>query len=277
MAYIGKQPTVGNFVILDSITATATTTFALTSASVAYAPQSANHCIVSLNGVIQAPISSFTISGTNIVFASALTTDDTIDFIQVLGDVLNIGTPSDATVGIAKLSATGTKDATTFLRGDNTFGVPSGGKVLQVVSSTKVDTFTASGFSSWNYVDVTGLSVSITPSSASNKILITGYISGGGDNAIYRLDNGSTITGYLGTQTGSYTIGFASAVSSSIYSVNGNAVINYLDSPASTSALTYKVQVTGNGTVSINRPTDSENSNNRIRTASTITVMEIAG
>ena len=121
MAYIGKTPTVGNFVILDSITATATTTFALTSATVAYAPQSANHCIVSLNGVIQAPISSFTISGTNIVFASALTTDDTIDFIQVLGDVLNIGTPSDATVGIAKLSATGTKDATTFLRGDNTF------------------------------------------------------------------------------------------------------------------------------------------------------------
>jgi len=152
-----------------------------------------------------------------------------------------------------------------------------GGKVLQVVSTTKTDTFTASGFSSWNYVDVTGLSVSITPSSASNKILIIGYISGGGDNGIYRLDNGSTITGYLGTQTGSYTLGFASANSSSIYNVNGNAVINYLDSPASTSALTYKVQVAGNGTVSINRPTDSENSNNRARTVSTITAYEIAG
>jgi len=153
-----------------------------------------------------------------------------------------------------------------------------GGKVLQVVSATKTDTFTATGFSSWNYVDVTGLSVSITPSSTSNKILIIGYISGGGDNAFYRLDkNGSTITGYLGTQTGSYTLGFGSANSTSIYNVNGNAVISYLDSPASTSALTYKVQVTGNGTVSINRPTDSENSNNRGRTASTITVMEIAG
>jgi hypothetical protein len=124
--YIGRTPVIGNFLILDSISATATDTFALTSASVAYAPQSANHCIVSLNGVIQAPISSFTISGTNIVFASALTTDDTIDFIQVLGDVLNIGTPSDATVGIAKLSATGTKDATTFLRGDNTFASAGG-------------------------------------------------------------------------------------------------------------------------------------------------------
>jgi hypothetical protein len=152
-----------------------------------------------------------------------------------------------------------------------------GGKVLQVVQAVKTDTFTATSFSSWNFVDVTGLSVSITPSSASNKILITGYISGGGDNAIYRLDNGSTITGYLGTQTGSLTLGFAQANSSSIYNVNGNAVINYLDSPASTSALTYKVQVAGNGTVSINRPTDSEDSNNRARTVSTITVMEIAG
>jgi hypothetical protein len=53
-----------------------------------------------------------------------------------------------------------------------------GGKVLQVVQAVKTDTFTATSFSSWNFVDVTGLSVSITPSSASNKILITGYISG---------------------------------------------------------------------------------------------------
>ena len=126
MAYIGKQPTVGNFVVLDSITTSATDTFPLTSSGVAYFPASANHCIVSLNGVIQAPISSFTISGSNIVFASSLTATDVIDFIQVLGDVLNIGTPTDGTVSLAKLTATGTKDATTFLRGDNTFAVAGG-------------------------------------------------------------------------------------------------------------------------------------------------------
>ena len=119
--YIGRQPTIGNFVVLDAITTSATDTFALTSGGNAYYPASANHCIVSLNGVIQAPISSFTISGSNIVFASALTTSDVIDFIQVLGDVLNIGTPSDGTVGIAKLSATGTPSSSTFLRGDNTW------------------------------------------------------------------------------------------------------------------------------------------------------------
>ena len=121
MAYIGKQPLVGNFTLLDSITATTTDTYALTKDSVAVFPQTPANCIVSLNGVIQAPTDSYTISGSDIVFASALTASDSIDFITVLGDVLNIGTPSDNTVSLAKLTATGTKDATTFLRGDNTF------------------------------------------------------------------------------------------------------------------------------------------------------------
>ena len=121
MAYIGKQPLVGNYQVLDALTATATDTYALTKNSVAVFPQTPANCIVSLNGVIQAPYDSYTISGSNIVFASALTASDSIDFITVLGDVLNVGTVSDGTIGLAKLSATGTKDATTFLRGDNTF------------------------------------------------------------------------------------------------------------------------------------------------------------
>ena len=123
--YIGNTPT-GNFVKLDTITATATTTFNLLNGGVAYYPQSANHCLVSLNGILQAPTDSFTISGSTIIFSSALTTSDVIDFIIVLGDVLNIGTPSDNTVSLAKLTATGTKDATTFLRGDNTFASAQG-------------------------------------------------------------------------------------------------------------------------------------------------------
>jgi hypothetical protein len=128
MAYIGKQPVVGNFVKLDAITTSATATYNLLNGGVAYFPQTANNCIVSLNGVIQSPTSAYTISGSTIVFSDALTASDSIDFILVLGDVLNIGTPSDSTVSLAKLTATGTKDATTFLRGDNTFNVPAGSK-----------------------------------------------------------------------------------------------------------------------------------------------------
>jgi len=105
--------------------------------SVNVIPQSANHMIVSLNGTIQKPGGanpSFTVSGSTITFASNLVTNDVIDFIQILGDVLDLGVPSDATVttakladssvSLAKLTATGTKSSSTFLRGDNTFDTP---------------------------------------------------------------------------------------------------------------------------------------------------------
>ena len=105
MAYIGKQPVVGNFVKLDAITTSATATYNLLNGGVAYFPQTANNCIVSLNGVIQSPTSAYTISGSTIVFSDALTASDSIDFILVLGDVLSIGTPSDGTITSAKLAS----------------------------------------------------------------------------------------------------------------------------------------------------------------------------
>jgi hypothetical protein len=60
--------------------------------------------MVSLNGVMQSPQDSFTVSGSTITFASALTSSDSIDFIMALGDVLNIGTPSDGTVTAGKIA-----------------------------------------------------------------------------------------------------------------------------------------------------------------------------
>ena len=104
MSYIGQTPTVGNFQVCDSISATATDTFNLVVGGVAVSPESAQHCLVSLNGILQAPISSYTIVGSTIVFASALTTSDSIDFITILGNVLDLGTPSDGTVTNAKLA-----------------------------------------------------------------------------------------------------------------------------------------------------------------------------
>ena len=103
MAYIGKQPLVGNFFKLDAITTSATATYNLLNDSVAYTPQSAMNCIVSLNGVIQAPITAYTISGSTIVFSETLSASDTIDFIVVLGDVLDVGVVSDDTITTAKI------------------------------------------------------------------------------------------------------------------------------------------------------------------------------
>jgi hypothetical protein len=135
MAYIGKTPTIGNFQVCDAITVVdAQAAYTMQVGGVNVSPESANHMLVSLNGILQAPTTSFTVSGSTITFASALETGDVIDFIQILGNVLDLGVPSDNTVttaklsdssvSLAKLTATGTKDATTFLRGDNTFNAP---------------------------------------------------------------------------------------------------------------------------------------------------------
>ena len=113
MAYIGKQPVVGNFQVCDAISVVngqAAYTMQVASANVE--PENANHMLVSLNGVLQKPGSSFTISGATITFASNLVTNDVIDFIILLGDTLNVGTPSDngvTTASIAANAVTGAK------------------------------------------------------------------------------------------------------------------------------------------------------------------------
>ena len=105
MSYIGAVPTTGDFKKLDSITTSSSTTFNLRQGGVAVYPQSANHCIVSLNGVIQAPGDAFNIVNDTIVFSSSLASSDVINFILVLGNVNDIGVPSDDTVSTAKLQA----------------------------------------------------------------------------------------------------------------------------------------------------------------------------
>jgi len=106
LAYIGTKPTIGNFQICDAISVVnGQAAYTMQVGSVNVIPQSANHMIVSLNGTIQKPNSSFTVSGSTITFASNLATGDVIDFIQILGDVLDLGVPSDATVTAAKLGA----------------------------------------------------------------------------------------------------------------------------------------------------------------------------
>ena len=105
MAYIGREPQIGNYQICDAISVVngqAAYTMQVSSTNVI--PESVNHMIVSLNGVIQKPGSSYTISSSTITFSSNLATGDSIDFIYLLGNVLDLGTPSDSTVTSGKLS-----------------------------------------------------------------------------------------------------------------------------------------------------------------------------
>ena len=101
--YVGAIPTTGDFKLLDSITTSSATTFNLRQGGVAVFPQSANHCIVQLNGVNQVPTSSFNIVNDTIVFSEALTSSDVINQILVLGNVNDIGVPSDDTVSSSKI------------------------------------------------------------------------------------------------------------------------------------------------------------------------------
>jgi hypothetical protein len=117
MAYIGKTPTSGDFVLLDSITTSATASYTMQKNSVNFSPQSANHMILSLNGTIQAPISSFTVSGSTLTFASALTSSDVIDFILVLGNVNDVGVASSV------VDSAITKNKTDFITDGSSAGV----------------------------------------------------------------------------------------------------------------------------------------------------------
>ena len=151
--------------------------------------------------------------------------------------------------------------------------VAAGGKVLQVVSVTKVDTFTTS---STSYVDITGLTATITPSSASSKILVLTKVAvneNTTDIASIQLLRGATAIG------GGTAVGSRGSATSSFYAgAYGTGVmdVNYLDSPASASAQTYKIQcLTSGSNLRINTSYNDENSATRTRTSSTITLMEI--
>jgi len=217
----------GGYTACDAITVTNTDTFALTAGGSPVSPESANNCIVSLNGVIQAPGTSYTISGSNIVFASALSAgSDVIDFITVLGTALNVGTVSDGTISTAKL-ANGAVTSDKLASG-------VGGKVLQVVTATDSTQRTTN---STSYVTASNtLSVNITPSSASSKIFVTVSSALGlppGADGIATIFRDAT---NLEENVGSgFTRLFASA--------GAPMVISVLDSPNTTSAITYQVYI----------------------------------
>ena len=150
--------------------------------------------------------------------------------------------------------------------------------VLQVVSNTKIDTFSTTSSS---YVDVTGLFVTITPTSATSRILITGLVNfaASADVGFFRLVRDSTAI-CVGTAAGNRIAATAQQRNASDAGDADAAALNFLDSPGTTSTVTYKIQACsapGGYTTRFNSSADDGDTNNRGRTASTITVMEIAG
>lgn len=145
---------------------------------------------------------------------------------------------------------------------DGTSWLALGGKINQVVSTTKTDTFTTT---SATFVDLTGLSVSITPAATSSKILVIYTVIGqgvyGNCQGYLRLLRDSTAIG-SGAAAGSRITVSSFLPESNAITIGQAANIN-LDSPASTSALTYKIQIASSAsgqTVYVNRnATDTDN------------------
>ena len=109
MAYVGKAPSSGRYSILDDISSSFTGStagpFNLTVNGTAISPGNEANCIISISGVVQEPQSAFTVTGSQITFGSNPAASDTF-FGVVLGDVYDIGTPTDSTVSAGSLSST---------------------------------------------------------------------------------------------------------------------------------------------------------------------------
>lgn len=154
-------------------------------------------------------------------------------------------------------------------------GGAAGGKVLQVVSTAKTDTFTTT---STSLVDLTGLSVTITPSSATSTILVMFSVQysleHGNGQQYFQLLRGSTAIAQ-GDAASNRTRTTAQGAPVAGYTMT-NYALQFIDSPATTSATTYKIQtrITGS-TGCVNRTFTDTDSSVYPRGISTITVMEI--
>jgi hypothetical protein len=151
------------------------------------------------------------------------------------------------------------------------------GTVLQVQSTTVTAQTASTSSSAW--ADITGLSVSITPKSSTSKVFVMVNMEVGGngsaDDTHYGLYRDSTILGQGSGGSNNATMVYRFNYDGAGYQTYqiANLSTNYLDSPASTSSLTYKMRWwTRVGTIYLNRRGDTA-----VGASSTITVMEIAG
>jgi hypothetical protein len=156
----------------------------------------------------------------------------------------------------------------------------SGQVVSQVIQTYKSSAFTTTTTGSW--VDVTGLTVTITPRNSSNKVMVNLSICASAENeqcAGRLLRNGTAIA--TGDAVGSATLGTFYILRMLNIGTDGSGPTNgvcYLDSPATTSAVTYSVQIySPSGRVGVNQSSNNSSAGSTAsRMISTITAMEIA-
>jgi hypothetical protein len=174
----------------------------------------------------------------------------------------------------------GTSASSNLINMTSGHSIYSPGGIIQVVQTVKSDTFTTTSTGSW--VDITGLSAVITPKKSSSKILmrVTMTVSATPVNVVAALRLVRDSTGIGLGDASSSRLRATHGGTRGLYDTNGAVSVNmeYLDSPATTSATTYKVQVYGwdGATWVVNRVGNDPDNALGPRCISTVTLMEIA-
>ena len=174
MPFLGKSSgprTKNNNILLDAITASATATYNLTRDSAPYVPAGATSLQVSLNGVTQAPVSGYGVTGSQLIFDAALTTNDVIDYVVAYEGLTS-------TVAVADGGITTTKLANNSVDSDK--------YVDESIDTVHIADDQITGAKLANSVDVnTGLTIG----GASNGVAITnGQIALKNSGAVSKLD-----------------------------------------------------------------------------------------
>jgi hypothetical protein len=250
MGYLGNTPQTQGFTpAVDVFSGNGSTTAFTLSRPVASVAQ----VQAFIENVPQSPVDAFTVSGNTITFTSAPPSGSSNIYVRYTSPITQVISPTDGTVGTNALAAgavTSAKMAAGAARAN--FGA---GAVLQVVSFSLTPTFSTT---SGTYTN-TGISASITPSSATSKVFIAAtFLQNTQASNITMLTTVFRDSTALGIEAGQYS------ASGGFMATTG--AINFLDSPSTTSAITYSIRSrvsAGAGTISIGNP-------------SSIVLMEIA-
>ena len=200
------------------------------------------------------------------------------------GNVVSLNSPTSAPtsadVAFKLPNQDGSASEALITDGSGNLSFAGTGKILQVVQTFKTDITSGSG-SQGTFQDISGLSVSITPTSSSNKILITFSVQFGagstGTPVGIRLERGGT---GIGIADASSTRNRCTVAEQTTYSNANNTVrlatSQFLDSPNTTSSVTYNLAIVSSASWYINRSEEFSDGTNHSVGTSFITAMEVA-
>ena len=276
MSYIGRgTESISNVEVLDNLTFDGSASYTLQKSSVNFVPSSANNLLISISGVVQQ--GNFSVSGSTITFDTTVSGSDTCDWILHYGTGL-ITTPADGTVTEAKLGSNAVttakinNGAVSYAKTDGNFG-----KIGQVVSTVTGTEWSSSATTSFSAV--TNLTASITPTSTSSKIYITCTVCSGNagtGSGMFQLRRDASLI-YPDKGITNYYDAFM-LYDSDDDNVTRTYTVQFLDSPSSTSSLSYQLygKSSGAGTTHVNRSgNNNASSGYSHRMKSVITLMEV--